>query len=299
VGEEFRALTREDSPVATLKEWESHGLLAAIHPQLQKRKPDYESLSKLARVRINLYSAGIRPRLARPVLYYTLGRLKPRDAAAAMRAMEFRSAEIDDLAELVPEAQKIVHMLKGRKTNAPKDAYAYIASLPGEMLAFIEVEFPNPPVLSKLHNFIQKWRPLRQSLPTGELEALGVPRGPKFEKIMDQLFEMQLRGRAKTPEDRTKALRQLAGIKEEPKKKPEKEKKKRGDKAPAGPAGAQPGAKPAASTKQTTEAEHAKSAAAAIGAKAQAKHDASHAGKKHKPAPTNPKRAAAKKSSRR
>ena len=37
---------------------------------------------------------------------------------------------------------------------------------------------------------------------------------------------MQLRGRARSPEDRTKALRNLAGIKEEPKKKEEKEKKK-------------------------------------------------------------------------
>jgi tRNA nucleotidyltransferase (CCA-adding enzyme) len=298
VGEEFRALTREDNPVATLKVWESHGLLAAIHPQLQKRKPDYDSLNKLSRVRINLYSAGIRPRLSRPVLYYTLGRLKPRDGSAAMRAMEFRSAEIEALGELVPEAQKIVHALKGRKTNAPKDAYSYIASLPGEMLAFIEVEFSNPPVLSKLHNFVQKWRPLRQSLPIGELDALGVPRGPKFDKILDQLFEMQLRGRARTPEDRTKALRQLAGVKEEPKKKPEKEKKKRGEKVAAVPAVAPPGTKTDA-TKQPPDAEHAKSAAAAIGAKAQAKHAAAHVDQKQKPAGAKPKQQAGKKSSRR
>jgi tRNA nucleotidyltransferase (CCA-adding enzyme) len=298
VGEEFRALTREDNPVATLKVWESHGLLAAIHPQLQKRKPDYDSLNKLARVRVNLYSAGIRPRLSRPVLYYTLGRLKPRDAAAALRAMEFRSAEIDAAGELVPEAQKIVHTLKGRKTNAPKDAYFYIASMPGEMLAFLEVEFPTPPVVSKLHNFIQKWRPLRQSLPIGELDALGVPRGPKFDKILDQIFEMQLRGRARTPEDRTKALRQFAGVKEEPKKKPEKEKKKRGEKGVAVPPAMPPGAK-ADVSKKPPEAEHAKSAAAAIGAKAQAKHAAAHVDPKHKPAVTKPKRQAAKKSGRR
>jgi tRNA nucleotidyltransferase/poly(A) polymerase len=293
VGEEFRALTREDNPVATLKEWESHGLLEAIHPQLQKRKPDYDSLNKLARVRINLYSVGIRPRLSRPVLYYALGRLKPRDAAAAMRSMEYRSAEIENLSELVPEAQKIVQTLKGRKTSTPKDAYTYIASMPGEMLAFIEVEFPNSPVISKLHNFIQKWRPLRQSLPMGELDALGVPRGPKFDKILDQIFEMQLRGRAKTPEDRTKALRQLAGIKDEPKKKPEKERKKRGEKG--SPVAEAPPAAKAEPAKQAPDAGRSKSAAA-IGAKAQAKHDAD---KKHKATPSAPKRPAAKKSSRR
>src|ERR1700690_2219854 len=260
VGEEFRALTREDMPVATLKVWESHGLLAPIHQHLQKRKPDYDSLNKLARVRINLYSAGIRPRLSRPVMYYTLGRLKPRDASSALRAMEFRSAEMETFGELVPEAQKIVQMLKGRKTGTPKDAYAYMASLPGEMLAFIEVEFPSPPVVSKLHNYLQKWRPLRMGLPAAELDALGVPRGPKFDKILDQIFEMQLRGRARTPEDRTKALRQLAGIKDEAKKKPEKEKKKRGEKPTVAAPATEGGAK-AEPSNPAGDAQHSKSAA--------------------------------------
>jgi hypothetical protein len=121
--------------------------------------------------------------------------------------------------------------LKGRKTNAPKDAYFYLASVPPEMLAFIEVEMPNPKAVSKIRNYLQKWRPLRLGLPVGELDALGVPRGPKFDKIIEELFELQLRGRGRDPESRVKILRNLAGIKEEPKKKPEKEKKRKGKEA--------------------------------------------------------------------
>jgi hypothetical protein len=162
-----------------------------------------------------------------------LGRLKDREAAAAMRNMEFRAAEIKEVDELVPEAQKIVHNLKGRKTNAPKDAYFYLASVPPEMLAFIEVEMPNPKAISKIRSYLQKWRPLRLGLPVGELDALGVPRGPKFDKVIEDLFELQLRGRGRDPESRVKILRNLAGIKEEPKKKPEKEKKRKGKEAGA------------------------------------------------------------------
>ena len=173
IGEEFRALAREDNPVATLKAWETHDLLTAIHAQLPKRKPDYEGLNKLARARVNLYSAGIRPRLSRPVMYYTLRRVKPRETTAALRHMEFKSAEIENFGSLVPEAQKIVQALKGRKMNTPREAYSYVASLPTEMLAFLEVEFPNPAVVSKLRNYVQKWRPIRMSLPTNELDALG------------------------------------------------------------------------------------------------------------------------------
>ena len=75
--------------------------------------------------------------------YYVLRRLKSREAAAAMRQMGFRAAEVEAVGNIVAEAREIVQALKGRKTNAPRDAYFYLASLPPEMLAFIPVELPN------------------------------------------------------------------------------------------------------------------------------------------------------------
>ena len=318
VGHELRALAREDNPVATLKEWEKHGFLALIHPNLQKRKPDYDSLNKLAKVRANLYSSGLRPRLQYPVLYYTLGRLKSREAGSAMRNLEFRSNEIDSIANLVPEAQKVLKILKGRKMNAPKDAYFYIASLPPEMMAFIETEMPNPKAVSKFRSYIQKWRPLRQSLPMGELDALGVARGPKFDKVIEQLFEMQLRGKGKLPEERTKILRNLAGIKDEPKKVEKPEKKRKGekgerksvaadtkehDKSKPAPVAAVASAGSAKSTPDS--AKQSQSASAAIGARARAKHaeaeseSKASAGKKRPHGSAKAKSRSAKKSGRR
>jgi tRNA nucleotidyltransferase (CCA-adding enzyme) len=234
VGHEIRAVAREDNPTGTLKQWEARGLLESAHPQLQKRKPDYDSLNKLSKIRMNLFGAGIRPRLQTANTFYIFSRLKSREALSAMKSLEFRHAEIDAVAKIVPETQKVVHVLKGRKMNAPRDAYAYLASLSAETLAFIETEMPNPAAMSKIRAYLQKWRPLKLSLPVAELDALGIPRGPKFDKILEQLFEAQLRGKGKTPEDRTKLLRNYAGIKEEPKKKPEKEKKGKGK--DAGPA---------------------------------------------------------------
>lgn len=295
VGDELRALGREDNPVGVLKAWESHNLLETISPLLQKRKPDYDSLNKLARVRINLYSAGIRARLSRPVLYYTFGRLKPKEAASILKDVEFRASEIDTISDLVPEAQKIVQVLKGRKTSTPRDAYAYISSVPAEMLTFIEVEFPGAHI-SKLRNYMQKWRPMRLALPLGELDALGVPRGPQFDKILEQLFEMQLRGRIRTPEERAKVLRQLAGIKDETKKKPEK--KKRGEK---GAAPGMPGSEAAPETGKVAAKAAPQAAPAGVHAKGESKGAAvALPPAKHKaPLQTKSKPAPAKKTSRR
>jgi tRNA nucleotidyltransferase (CCA-adding enzyme) len=281
VGHELRAMARDDNAAATLKQWESHEMLELIHPSLQKRKPDYDSLNKLARVRSNLYGAGLRPRLHLAVTYYTLGRLKDREASSALRNLEYRAAEIDALDKLVPETQKVLKMLKSPKTNAPKDAYYYLASVHPEALAFIETEMPNSKALSKIRNYLQKWRPLRMASPAGELEALGVERGPKFDKVIDQFFEMQLRGKGKTPEDRTKILKNLAGIKDEPKKPEKVKKEKKGDKEAAASAEVKGKAKSQSATagktaapgKSPTPAEKpVQSAAAAIGARAQAKH---------------------------
>ena len=283
-GDEVRALAREDQPTATLKQWETRGLLATIHPQLQRRKPDYEALNKLTRVRSVYLAAGIRPRLPAAVTYYTLARLKPREAAAALRHMEFRSVESEAISSLVPEAQKIVKTLRSRKTNEPRDAYFYIASLPPEMLVFIEVEMPNPRALSKIRSYVQKWRPMRLALPVAELDALGIPRGPKFDKILEQLFEMQLRGKTRTPEDRTKALRSLAGIKEEPKKKEEKEKKKRKGK---GAATVKPAEKAAATITGTEQP--------VVKAANRRKASGEHGGPRKHAAPSRPKGRSAKK----
>ena len=133
---------------------------------------------------------------------------------------------------------------------------------------------------NKIRTYIQKWRPIRQDLPSAanELETIGMARGPKFDKVIEDLFSAQLSGRAKTPEDRTKLLRKLSGIKEPPPKKV-KEPKKKGGKVEVKEAPKIAPAKPVA------EAAHAKPAAPAKAAKpAPAKAPVKPAAKKSKPA---------------
>src|SRR5712692_10601764 len=120
-----------------------------------------------------------------------------------------------------------------------------------------------------LRAFLNKWRPVRNALPVvaTELEALGMPRGTKFDQIVEQVFAMQLTGRGKTKGERKIILRKLSGIKEPPKKKEKEKKPSKGhDKAHA---------------------------AAAMGEAAKQKHAAAKAETKHaakgKPAPPKPR----------
>jgi tRNA nucleotidyltransferase (CCA-adding enzyme) len=247
-GEEMRALSREERPHLILKEWHSHGLLERVHPLLAKKHPDYDAISRLIKVRDELFMAGFRPRLFLPMTLAILGRLKDRELSSMLSKLGYRAAEIDAIESFPEKANEIQKELAGKKTKTPIEAYRYIEKLPMEYVAYLLAESNNSAAVSKLKAFLHKWRPIRQALPVvaTELEAIGMPPGPKFDQVVQDVFALQLNGRGKTSEERVKILRKLSGIKEAPKKK-EKEKKgaKGGEKhAPAQPA--QPRVKTAA-----------------------------------------------------
>ena len=225
-GEEVRSLSREERPHLILKEWEEADLLERVHPIIAKKHPGYDAINRLIKVRDDLYMAGFRPRLATPMLLAILGRLKDRELSNALSKLGYRSAEIESIEKFPEKALEIQKDLTGKKTKTPIEAYRYIEKIPMEYVAHLLAESSNSAALSKLKAFLHKWRPVRQALPIvgTELEALGMPRGPKFDQIVQDVFAIQLNGRAKTPEERVKILRKLSGIKEPPKKK-EKEKK--------------------------------------------------------------------------
>ncbi|MBZ5540743.1 MAG: hypothetical protein LAN61_09515 [Acidobacteriia bacterium] len=227
-GEELRAVAREERPTSVLKTWETHGILEAIHPHLAKRHPDYEAIARLSRVREDLFNAGLRPRLANPMLLAILGRLRSREQHALLAKVGFRQTEVTASLGLEGTARRVQKELAGRKCHAPVDAYHFLEKVPLEQIAYLMAESSNSKALSKIRAYLQKWRPLRAALPSAvaELEAIGMPRGPKFDAVIEQFFALQLTGRGKTPEDRVKVLRKLSGIKEAPKK--EEKRKKMG-----------------------------------------------------------------------
>jgi tRNA nucleotidyltransferase/poly(A) polymerase len=277
-GGELRALAREERPTVVLKAWEQHDLLEAVNPNLAKRHPDYDAITKLMKVREDLFTAGFRPRLATPMLLAILGRLKDRELGGVLSKAGYRSADAETLLGFPEEALEAQKELAGRKMNAPIDAYRFIEKRPLDQVAYLLAESRNSAALSKIRAYLNKWRPIRIALPgvANELEALGMARGPKFDEIVEQVFAIQLTGRGKTPEERAKILRKLSGIKEAPKKK-EKKSGKGAERSHAAAAGKHAEAGAAAKTSKAQHRERlqgkhaAKAAAHAARGKATAK----------------------------
>ena len=248
-GSEFRQVAREEKPAAVLKAWEANQLLGVVNTTLEKRHPDYEAINRIFRVREDMVSNGLRPRLFAPVTAAILGRLKDTERKSVLGRMGFPSSELRAVQELEQEALKIVKLLTGPKTASPRDAYAFLEKAPLNLLAYILAESNNGKAVGKIRTYFSKWKPIRQALPgvAAELEALGMERGAKFDKVVEDFFQLQLLGRARKPEDHAKILRKLGGIKEQPKKVEEKKKPEKGKKK-----GEAPGKPEAAATGPTT-----------------------------------------------
>jgi len=135
-GEELRALAREEQPAETLKSWEQHDLMEVVHPVLAKKKPDYEAINHLSKVRDDLMMAGLRPRLATPMLLAILGRLKDREQSSLLSKLGFRSAEIEEVVSFAEEAEASAKELSGKKLNAPIDAYKFLEKMPVDRLGY-------------------------------------------------------------------------------------------------------------------------------------------------------------------
>jgi tRNA nucleotidyltransferase/poly(A) polymerase len=283
-GTELHALAREERPTVVLKAWEEAKLLEVINPVLAKKHPDYDATNRMMKVREDLFTAGFHPRIATPMLLAILGRLKDRELSSVLSKAGFRAAEIDIALTFEEKALATQKELVGKKMQAPVDAYRFLEKLPLEQMAYLMAESNNSGALSKIRAYLHKWRPIRNGLPqvTNELEALGMPRGAKFDQIVEQVFAMQLTGRGKTPEERVRILRKLSGIKEPPKK---KEKEKKPAKAAAKAHAAASIQKHAAAKADAKHAIKAKAAPARAASRAPAtKAHATHAGaakKKH------------------
>src|SRR5215469_1160682 len=228
-GAELHSLAREENPTGTLESWSEHDLLEVVSPLLAKKKPDYEAIKRLSKVKDDLMMAGFRPRLATPMMLAILGKLKDREQNGLLSKLGFRSAEIDLLSGFAEDAEAVGKDLSGKKLNAAIDAYKFLEKVQVEKLAYLLAESRNSTALSKIRAYLNKWRPLRSGVAVlrDELARIGMPTGPKFETVVEQAFAMQLNGKGKTPEEREKILRRLSGIKEPPKAKESKGKEKK------------------------------------------------------------------------
>jgi len=213
LGREVEQLACEESLVPILKTLAEKGLLAVLHRDLQKRKPDNDGLAKFQKYRQQAEAAGYQLNPFVPVLHYLVKRLKGHGQGQLLRSLGLKKQMAKQVLGIGKEARRLVKLLGRQRQIGPREAYQLLTPVSIELLVFVLTEFSgNRKVQSKIHNYLFKYRPLREQLPVRELQLMGVTPGPQFDQIMEKYFEAQLDGRLRSRPQQLRFLQTLAGV---------------------------------------------------------------------------------------
>jgi tRNA nucleotidyltransferase (CCA-adding enzyme) len=215
-GHELRAILQEQNPARVLKMLAERKLLAALDRKLSLAKISYDRFEKIRSV------SRLVPGADTFLLNFhcLVEKLSPGEKSRLGKKIIKVARLINQALGLEREARKLSRLLAGPKANLPSQVYHLLFDRPLPLLLFLLAHYPHPKIQTRVKNFLVKYPQIRAQLPRAELQSLGVEPGPKFDKILEQVFLEQLDGKLKTHQQLTKALRELVGIKEKPPKPP-------------------------------------------------------------------------------
>ncbi len=213
-GAELRAVLQEENPGRVLKIFAEHDLLAGLDRKLARARIPYDGFARIRSIvravpgadpyllnfecLVEKLGSGQRNRLARMILLHK---------AEARLVFSFER-----------EARKPARLLRSSKAALPSQVYALLLGQPQPLLLYVLAHYPQGKIQNRIKNFLLKYPAIRTRLPRPELEGLGMKHGPKFDKVLEQVFRDQLDGKIKNQPQLLKALRAYAGIKEPPPK---------------------------------------------------------------------------------
>jgi tRNA nucleotidyltransferase/poly(A) polymerase len=209
-GGELRAILQEENPSRVLKMLAARKLLAPLDRKLGVAKIGFDRLNRVRTVARSVPEAD-----TFLVNFHCLvEKLPSAEKSRLAKKILNETNLIKGALGLEREAQRLSRLLASAKASLPSQVYHLLSDQPLPLLLFILVHYPDTKVQSRVKNFLVKCPQVRAQLPRAELQSLGAEPGPKFEKILEQVFLDQLDGKLKTHQQVTKALRELAGIKE-------------------------------------------------------------------------------------
>jgi tRNA nucleotidyltransferase (CCA-adding enzyme) len=206
--QELRALLQEENPWRVLRALTDRGIAAGLD----------RSLAKIRVERQQKVGPAIRSAPASESFVLAFDTLAERLPPAQRKKLAQKVMPDPKTLRLAlgleSEARKLARTLETDKAAKPSSVYKLLQTKPQPLLFYTLSHYRQAQVQNPLKNFLFKYPQIREKLPRLELQALGVEPGPRFEKILNDLFMAMLDGRVRAETQIMKTLRDLAGIKD-------------------------------------------------------------------------------------
>ena len=244
-GRELCAILREENPGRVLKALAEQKLLAGIDRKLASSRLPYDQFAKIRSVVQSI--PGADPFLLN--FHCLVSRLGGGQRKRLAAGIFLNRKEAKTALGMEAPAKKLARALASAKAAQPSQVFSMLEGQPQYLLLFLLAYFPLAKVQNRVKSFLFKFPTVRARIPRAELLTLGLEPGPKFEKIVHQLFLMQLDGKIRNHPQLLKEFRALAGIKEPPKPAEPKPEPKPAPPKPAKPKESKPATPPPKSVK--------------------------------------------------
>lgn len=208
---ELLIIFHERDPLPAVNRMRELGLLHCLHPELEGQT-EYARIFKEAKRAIDWYDLLYTGEPCQPWLCYFLVLTAPLTQEVLetlCRRLQVPARHRDVLVEQRREGLATLKRLERRRRGAeprPSSLYRWFRPLDSEILLFMMSVTRKEHVRQWISRFITHLRDVQPRLNGHDLEQLGIPPGPLYKEILDELLKAQLDGRATNAE----AQRELA-----------------------------------------------------------------------------------------
>jgi tRNA nucleotidyltransferase/poly(A) polymerase len=195
VGRELRAMAAEPSAGAFLEDLDARHLLKAVSPALSGPKLNAAGFSRFEK----LISSVLPPSQTDCWVAFVsvlLEKLNPRERADAIRNLDLRKGDVDELKTLPARAKKLESTLKSQKIRRPSQVWLALEGANTDEVLMVLYQSAARVVQDRIRAFYQKYLPQAQEITEAQVAASGArPGTPKFEKIWKGLVAQRLNSR--------------------------------------------------------------------------------------------------------
>jgi tRNA nucleotidyltransferase (CCA-adding enzyme) len=204
---ELYLILTEREPLPAIERMAKLGLLAALDPALEKNKSIHKIFVQVRRT-VDWFDLLYTGQTCQRWICYFLGLTAPLNALRMARIchrLDVPQRQRDVLTVQRTAGFAILRKLEHRRPSTrppqPSDLYRWLKPLDIELLLFMMAHTDQEKVRQWISHFITSLRDEKCLLDGHDLEKLGIPPGPVYKTILDELLRARLNGRVSTAED--------------------------------------------------------------------------------------------------